>query len=371
MADPDDDARAGPQALARLPLQTISDFARDVGLSASALRDYAERGLLAPADIEKRTGYRYYDPRQQQQAIWIRRLRDAGLGLDRIKAVIEGDAANAEVVLGGWTAEMRERLVAAEGLADDLTSSLRAAPGANPARRTSVRLDAAVLAAAITQVLPASSNDPDFDGFLLEAGAASVLIAATDRYVLLARTAVPARVDGPVARIRLAAAEIIDWLRPRSEVRLVIDVPAGRVPGRERVEVRLKDTEGAELALGPKPDVFPAAARLIGADAMTVRWLVFSRADVACVAAKSEDDVTLDIDAGVVRLGQDERAVVGRVVGAAASESLLVSSASLRIIAAAAVGEELTCELRGRDRPMLWRCPAQPDFAALVMPRPT
>jgi DNA polymerase-3 subunit beta len=42
-------------------LQTISMFASAVGLSPSALRQYGESGLIAPAAVEARTGYRTTD----------------------------------------------------------------------------------------------------------------------------------------------------------------------------------------------------------------------------------------------------------------------------------------------------------------------
>ncbi|MGH3741004.1 MAG: MerR family DNA-binding transcriptional regulator, partial [Micromonosporaceae bacterium] len=44
------------------PLLTISAFARAVHLTPSALRYYHEAGLLPPAEVDARTGYRYYTP---------------------------------------------------------------------------------------------------------------------------------------------------------------------------------------------------------------------------------------------------------------------------------------------------------------------
>lgn len=133
----------------RRSLQTISAFAQAVGLSASALRQYGENGLLIPTEIEERTGYRYYSPDQQQRAIWIRRLRDAGLSLERIRTVLEGDAAGAATVLDGWLADAQERSASAEELVTDLKFSLQARIDSNPTRRTSAQFDAMVLASAI------------------------------------------------------------------------------------------------------------------------------------------------------------------------------------------------------------------------------
>ena len=43
---------------------TIGDFARRTGLSISALRFYAGRGLLVPDEIDASTGYRRYSDAQ-------------------------------------------------------------------------------------------------------------------------------------------------------------------------------------------------------------------------------------------------------------------------------------------------------------------
>lgn len=80
---------------------TIGEFARATGLTAKALRLYDELGLLAPADVDERTGYRRYAPEQADRARLVARLRSAGVPLRRIATIVELDdreAAAAELL---------------------------------------------------------------------------------------------------------------------------------------------------------------------------------------------------------------------------------------------------------------------------------
>ena len=64
----------------------ISAFAESTMLSPKALRIYDERGLLAPAWVDRFSGYRYYDPGQCSQGRIISMLRAGGMSLDAIAA---------------------------------------------------------------------------------------------------------------------------------------------------------------------------------------------------------------------------------------------------------------------------------------------
>jgi DNA-binding transcriptional MerR regulator len=70
-------------------LVSIGDFSRMTFLSVKALRHYHEVGLLPPAEIDSDTGYRRYQVEQVPTAQVIRRLRELGMSLDNIRAVIE------------------------------------------------------------------------------------------------------------------------------------------------------------------------------------------------------------------------------------------------------------------------------------------
>ena len=70
-------------------LVSIGDFSRMTFLSVKALRHYHEVGLLPPAEIDPETGYRRYEVGQVPTAQVIRRLRELGMSLDGVRAVIE------------------------------------------------------------------------------------------------------------------------------------------------------------------------------------------------------------------------------------------------------------------------------------------
>ena len=80
---------------------TIGEFAQATGLTAKALRLYDDLGLLAPADVDERTGYRRYTPDQVARARLVARLRSAGVPLRRIDTIVKLDdreAAAAELL---------------------------------------------------------------------------------------------------------------------------------------------------------------------------------------------------------------------------------------------------------------------------------
>ncbi|MBA2553013.1 MAG: MerR family transcriptional regulator [Geodermatophilaceae bacterium] len=67
---------------------SIGDFSRMTYLSVKALRHYHDIGLLEPADIDPFTGYRRYRTTQVPSAQVIRRLRELGMPLHDVKAVL-------------------------------------------------------------------------------------------------------------------------------------------------------------------------------------------------------------------------------------------------------------------------------------------
>jgi DNA-binding transcriptional MerR regulator len=93
------------------PLVTIGDFARMTFVSVKALRHYHEVGLLPPAEIDPDTGYRRYDVTQVPTAQVIRRLRELGMSLDDVRAVIEApDVRARNEAIGGHLRRMEGEL---------------------------------------------------------------------------------------------------------------------------------------------------------------------------------------------------------------------------------------------------------------------
>lgn len=84
------------------------EFSAVTRLSRKALRLYQEQGLLEPAAVDPRTGYRSYAPDQVRTARLIGRLRLLGLPLGEIRALLALDPAAAAKSLDGfWHAAER------------------------------------------------------------------------------------------------------------------------------------------------------------------------------------------------------------------------------------------------------------------------
>lgn len=330
---------------------TISSFARAVGLSTSVLRLYGAKGLLVPSEVEPRTGYRFYDLDQQERAVRIRRLREAGLSPDRIKSVLDSDPVRSEALMDDWVAELQSGAHAAASLVADLKRP----------RETRVHLDSTVLRSAIRQVLVKGDH-----AVLLEAGTDSVCLVSTDRHVLLARTAVPAAITGPKVRVALPVETVGTWLREPRRVELVVEAPVAN--GRHGRAVFV-DGDGEGLLLETMPDVFPSLGALQPVGSPTGR-LVFDLEDVRHIVEHCDGGtVVLVADDGRSRMGAGGHVIPGSACGD--PEALEISGNHLRSIVDATVGDEIACDLHGRDRPLLWRSPAQPDFLAMLMARAT
>jgi len=66
----------------------IGDFSRLCMVPVSALRYYADLGLLEPAAVDPSSGYRYYSAAQLRLVNRIVALKELGLSLDEIRAVL-------------------------------------------------------------------------------------------------------------------------------------------------------------------------------------------------------------------------------------------------------------------------------------------
>ncbi|MFG3257077.1 MerR family transcriptional regulator [Streptomyces sp. NPDC048172] len=80
-------------------LLTIGRFARLCRLSVKQLRHYDETGLLGPAHVDARTGYRSYAPEQARDALTIALLREMDLPLPVIaRALAAGPEDRARIL---------------------------------------------------------------------------------------------------------------------------------------------------------------------------------------------------------------------------------------------------------------------------------
>ena len=76
----------------------IARFAALSGVSAKVLRDYDRLGIFKPVWVDAATGYRSYSPAQLPAIRRIVALRDLGVGLAEIQAIVSGGANLASVL---------------------------------------------------------------------------------------------------------------------------------------------------------------------------------------------------------------------------------------------------------------------------------
>ncbi|WP_433538881.1 MerR family transcriptional regulator [Micromonospora sp. CA-249363] len=76
---------------------TIGDFARLGRVSVRMLRHYDSIGLLRPADVDPHTGYRFYRAEQLRRLNRVIALKDLGLTLEQVRAIVDEAVDTAEL----------------------------------------------------------------------------------------------------------------------------------------------------------------------------------------------------------------------------------------------------------------------------------
>lgn len=103
-----------------MPLLTISEVARQVGLRASAIRYYEQIGLFPPA--KRIDGRRRYDTTELYRLAIIQRARQLGFTLDEIRRLFFG-FHNVTRASERWQALSRKKLAELDGLMDGKIST--------------------------------------------------------------------------------------------------------------------------------------------------------------------------------------------------------------------------------------------------------
>ncbi|MBI4939424.1 MAG: MerR family transcriptional regulator [Actinobacteria bacterium] len=184
-------------------------MARATGLSVGALRFYDREGLLAPAHVDPRSGYRRYADEQVAAGRLVARLRRVGLPLADVGRVLAHppDRAVVGAVLGahlhrletGLDLARRELSAVLEQLRDDLDDQETAMTSRSTSNDLTLTLPAADLADALRGVRFAAGTDPALPaitGVLLDVAGAALRVGATDRYRLAVTTVPVVRPDG-------------------------------------------------------------------------------------------------------------------------------------------------------------------------------
>ena len=69
-------------------LLQIGEFSKICQVSVKTLHHYDKIGLLAPAEVDRFTGYRYYKLEQIDTMNYIQRLKRYGFSLEEIQQII-------------------------------------------------------------------------------------------------------------------------------------------------------------------------------------------------------------------------------------------------------------------------------------------
>jgi DNA-binding transcriptional MerR regulator len=169
-------------------LLPIGEFAKRSALSVSALRFYADCGLLVPARIDSSTGYRYYAAEQVRKAALLRHLRAVEMPIQDIQLFLTADPAAAQAMLDSHWRRIERRLDTGRRALAAVQMLLRSKE--EPVSATTT-LDGDELARGLRQVLPAAGwlgRDRHYPAaVLVDVREDGVRLVATDGHRLAVR----------------------------------------------------------------------------------------------------------------------------------------------------------------------------------------
>ncbi|WP_394824812.1 MerR family transcriptional regulator [Pendulispora albinea] len=112
---------------------TIGELARRTGTTVKTLRFYSDEGLLPPAGRSP-SGYRLYGEDALVRVDLVRTLREAGLGLDAIKEVLQQETSLADA-LRLRLAAVEAHIASLQRIGAALRAALRSEPNEDDIRR--------------------------------------------------------------------------------------------------------------------------------------------------------------------------------------------------------------------------------------------
>ncbi|WP_029373861.1 MerR family transcriptional regulator [Mycobacterium sp. UM_WWY] len=221
---------------------SIGDFSRMTQLSVKTLRHYHEVGLLEPDRVDPATSYRYYLPEQVATAQVVRRLRELGMPIADVRAVLSSAPADRNALISGHLKRLETQLAATRSAVESLRAILE-----RPVTHIEHRSVAAVSAAVIEETVDRDDLLPWWQGAV---GELRATVAADNR---LSSTGAPAALFGfdIFSRDRGSATVFIPV---EGEVRPVGRVRSATIPAAELAVVHHRgphdDVDLAYSALG-------------------------------------------------------------------------------------------------------------------------
>ncbi|AYE97326.1 MerR family transcriptional regulator [Mycobacterium paragordonae] len=129
---------------------SIGDFSRMTQLPVKTLRHYHDVGLLEPHRVDPATGYRYYSSDQAPTAQVIRRLRELGMPLADVRAVLVSAPADRNALISDHLARLENQLAATRSAVKSLRAILEApAPESRIEHRTVAETETAAITATV------------------------------------------------------------------------------------------------------------------------------------------------------------------------------------------------------------------------------
>jgi DNA-binding transcriptional MerR regulator len=119
-------------------------------LSVKTLRHYHDVGLLEPDRVDAATGYRYYTPEQVATAQVVRRLRELGMPIADVRAVLTSPPADRNALISGHLERLESQLAATRSAVESLRAILeRPAESARIEHRSVAATSAAAISATV------------------------------------------------------------------------------------------------------------------------------------------------------------------------------------------------------------------------------
>jgi DNA-binding transcriptional MerR regulator len=349
-------------------LLAIGQMARHSGLTVSALRFYDGAGVLVPAVVDERSGYRWYGPEQVAAACLLARLRRVGMPLPEIVRVLQSRPVEALAVLDAHLVRLED------GLRDARRelSAARALIEPEENAMTWMTMDARTLARELRAVRFAVSVDPELPmlgGVRFDVEDDVLRLVATDRYRLAVASVPVVRADSSRVQVTAPVGFVDDVLQAlgvpgsadRAEVRLGF--------GDEQLSLEFGGTSVHGLALVGD---FPDYRRLVPGrrpDSVLVdvgRLRAELQSGVAVSSHREKDGVEYDLT--ILRLDPDGNLRVSADPVEDAGTPIGVNREFLLQALDAGGADELLLELDGPIAPLALHDPRREGSFSILMP---
>ena len=318
-------------------LLSIGALARASGLAVSALRYYDAAGVLRPAHVDPATGYRWYGSAQVHGARLVASLRQAGLPVPDLVAVLAAPD-QADAVLARHRRRLEEDLEVATTHLDAAEALLR-----QPGRCTVVARDLVAAVAAVRHAVGRDPRWPGLGGVLLHLDGATLRLVACDRFRIAVATVPVRQPSGAQARVVAPLA-------------LLEEVVSARLPDVGSLTLAPRRLDVLGHVGEPLPAAYPDYEALLppgrSQPATTVAW-----DELAETVARADDVVVVRLDGGRAE------------VAAPRPTDTLGYSRSFLLDAVRAARSEHVALARDDERSALSVSPAdRPHDVGLVMP---